>query len=542
MVATTINGWKPQIWDESGRPAWGDKIFATKDGGETWVNVFGGISDGEAGNTTGNEPIAVLYKNGFNWIEGESIHWAGSIEIDPFNPKRVFVTSGNGVYMADNFSPGERFRFNFAARGIEETVPLDIISIPDGPLITVIMDYDGFVHDDITKPVTGSRHEPRIGNTHGLDYAKLSPNVVVKVGGDDRQPDNNDYRFPLHYSQDTGRTWTAFATHPSPGQNYAGKIAVSSDGKAVVWAPQERGVLYRTDDWGATWAQIAGSFYRLPHIKADPVDPAVFYAFGGGIHRSNDTGKTFIRVSNRNMDWTNDMQVTPGVKGHIWVVGHAWDGVNGGFLARSTDGGETFHDVDPASDPRYTQRVQHAEAIGFGKAAPGADYPAIYMYGTIDGVLGIWQSIDEAATWVRVDDSRYGFGNLANGNFVRGDMNTFGVVYRSTAGRGVAARIPAEWLDNGTVSIRQPTVSRRPGHSPHVKLRGQVLTLNPLGGGPLRVTVYDLKGRMVFNKMYASAATLRSRDMVRSRGNYIVTVQNVARETVFSGKLTVVKH
>nr|AGS52490.1 xyloglucanase [uncultured bacterium contig00214] len=59
--------------------------------------------------------------------------------------------------------------------------------------------------------------------------------------------------------------------------------------------------------------------------------------------------------------------------------------------------------------------------------------------------MGIWQSADEAKSWTRIDDEKHAFGALANGNFVRGDMNTFGVVYRSTAGRGIAARMPAEW-------------------------------------------------------------------------------------------------
>ena len=88
-------------------------------------------------------PIAVLDKNGYNWIEGESIHWAGSIEFDPFNPKRVFVTSGNGIFMTDNLSPGKRFSWKFTVKDLEETVPEDLVSIPGGPLITVIGDYDG---------------------------------------------------------------------------------------------------------------------------------------------------------------------------------------------------------------------------------------------------------------------------------------------------------------------------------------------------------------------------------------------------------------
>ncbi|MDR2577532.1 MAG: hypothetical protein LBC70_01795, partial [Chitinispirillales bacterium] len=257
IVVSTINAWRTQFWDGSGNVAHGDRIYATGDGGATWSkNVLGDLWDGDAENITGNEQMAVLYKNGFNWIEGtdgkgESIHWAGSIEIDPFDPKRVFVTSGNGIYMADNFSPGERFRFNFTVRGIEETVPMDVVSIPGGPLITVIKDYDGFVHDNITRPVSGSRHYPQMGCTYGLDYAKLKPGVVVRAGGNDKPAGDREAVFPLYYSEDTARTWKPFVTNPGPmGQNYRGKISVSSDGRVVLWTPYQRGTIFRTDNWG----------------------------------------------------------------------------------------------------------------------------------------------------------------------------------------------------------------------------------------------------------------------------------------------------
>jgi hypothetical protein len=466
-------------------------------------------------------------------------HWAGSIEIDPFNPKRVFVTSGNGVYMADDFTTGKRFSFKFTVRGLEETVPLDVASIPGGPLVTVIMDYDGFVHDDISKPVRGSRHDPRTGNTYSVDYAKLKPNIVVRVGGDDKQESHSEYRFPLYYSEDTARTWKKFGTHPGPGQNYGGKIAVSSDGRVVLWAPREKSALYRTGDWGATWTQSVGSgISNTPFPKADPVDPAVFYAFGNGVWRSDDTGKTFTKAGG-SFSWTKDMAVTPGVRGHVWVTGHAWDGINGGFLARSVDGGATFQNIDPVDDPKYAQRVQHSEAIGFGKAAPGQTYPAIYICGTIDGAKGIWQSVDEAKSWVRVDDPRYVFGSLANGEFLRGDMNTFGVVYKSTAGRGIAARMPAEWLSgngNNTFAVRR--VAAKKNYSRGVKLRGGILSLTPPDGNPLNVVVYDLKGRTVFNRTYGSAVALNHRNLVGSRGVYLVTVRNVVnKETVFRGRI-----
>lgn len=536
IVVSSINAWKPQRWDNATRVGWGDKIFATTDGGSSWVDVFGNQTDSTIKLLDETAPIAVLGKNGYNWIEGESIHWAGSIEMDPFNPKRVFITSGNGIYMADNFSPGKRFTWNFTVRGLEETVPEDLVSIPGGPLITVIGDYDGFVHTNVTKPTIGNRHYPTLGSTTGIDYAKNNPAIIVRVGGNEKVDTAQDYLFPLYYSTDTAKTWKKFATHPGVAQNYKGKIAISSDGKVVLWNPQEKNVLLRTDNWGATWTTCAGVSGVKCFPTADPVNPDVFYAFSSEVYRSTDRGVSFSKVSNGSFSFTTDMQVTPGKEGHIWVVGFAWDGLNGGFLARSTDGGTTFIKIDPAVDPAYTQKVQHAEAIGFGKAAPGASYPAMYIYGTIGGVLGVYQSIDEAKSWTKIDDPQHRFGALANGNFVLGDANTFGVVYRSTAGRGIACRMPADWTT--------PTIRRITGNTTtlqqQVHLSQSFLQL-PAGSADaaFQLSIYDLLGRVVVCKTVTGPATIALRQLVKAHGSYIITVRSettllLARTCTFS--------
>jgi hypothetical protein len=46
------------------------------------------------------------------------------------------------------------------------------------------------------------------------------------------------------------------------------------------------------------------------------------------------------------------------------------------------------------------------QGLGFGKAAPGASYRAMYLDGKIDEVVGIYRSIDTGATGVRIDSPR----------------------------------------------------------------------------------------------------------------------------------------
>ena len=66
----------------------------------------------------------------------------------------------------------------------------------------------------------------------------------------------------------------------------------------------------------------------------------------------------------------------------------------------------------------------------------------MYVWGTIGGVRGLYRSTDSGATWSRINDDAHQYGGPGNGQFVMGDMNTFGVVYMSTAGRGIVYGTP----------------------------------------------------------------------------------------------------
>ena len=79
-------------------------------------------------------------------------------------------------------------------------------------------------------------------------------------------------------------------------------------------------------------------------------------------------------------------------------------GLSGGTLCHSSDGGRTF------------KKVPNHPAIGrlsFGKAAPGKDYPAIFVCSGGGGgaAAGIFRSDDEGATWVRINDAQHQWGN-----------------------------------------------------------------------------------------------------------------------------------
>jgi hypothetical protein len=90
--------------------------------------------------------------------------------------------------------------------------------------------------------------------------------------------------------------------------------------------------------------------------------------------------------------------------------------------------------------------VRYAAAVGFGKEAAGAAYPTVYLWGSVDGASaahGMYCSRDAGASWTRINDDAHQYGGPGDGQFVVGDMNAAGVVYMSTAGRGIVFGKPA---------------------------------------------------------------------------------------------------
>jgi photosystem II stability/assembly factor-like uncharacterized protein len=76
------------------------------------------------------------------------------------------------------------------------------------------------------------------------------------------------------------------------------------------------------------------------------------------------------------------------------------------------------------------------DAVGFGKAAPGKTYPAVFVLGNIKGLRARYRSDDEGQTWLRIDDDQHQFGT-ADVPMIVGDPRIYGRVYFTTGGRGV---------------------------------------------------------------------------------------------------------
>jgi photosystem II stability/assembly factor-like uncharacterized protein len=433
LVCSTINCYTAQYRWPDKRDNAGDHIFVSVDGGETWTNLFPKwlTADGTNANC---DP------DGNGWISGNAIHWAGSIEFDPFNPKRVWCISGNGMFRTDDITAAAP-KWKFASRGLEETVPLDIVSVPGGPLVTAIGDYDGARYTGNNIYASAPVHEPRIGTTVSLGYAPLKGAFVRAGHVTDYSTSPATESDVLYYSSDTAKTWTKLPT-PKAGKGYT---VLNADGSVILHRAEVGNTQYRSADKGVTWTTVTGLDGQSStcRIIPDPVDPKIMYVLDqqGWFMVSTDAGSSFAKRGRISDDakslYQNSsslMLAVPGKKGHLWIPldqYQLWQpgGYSRNGLALTEDGGATF--------TRFSS-VNACVAVGLGKAAPGKDYFTLYIWGAANnGPIGIYRSTDKGATWERINDDTHQFGGPGNGNFVVGDYNVYGRVYMSSVGRGL---------------------------------------------------------------------------------------------------------
>lgn len=394
MVACTEN-----LYVLQPNGAYGDSFYRTTDGGETWENL--------------NE-IMSLTDGGVEWLETTSMHWCSSMCIDPNDTDKVMVVSGNGIFSCDDIW-SDAPEFYFSAVGIEETVPYEVVSIPDGQLVSVIGDYDGFIQDDAEE--YGMVMSSTAGSMTDIAVAGQETDIWVKCGG-------NSSAFGFWYSEDAGETWTNVRRTPLDGKKiaYGGSVAVSADGNTFYWAPENGSYIYYSTDKGQTWTASEGGV-GAKQLAADPVNPDYVYAASSGsFYFSTDGGKTF--TTNQSLSLFSEARpVTEwGVEGKVYIAAMG--------LQVSTDNGQTFTRLDS---------VGYCGAVGLGIGETDDSPCTIFIWGKPKDCeeTGLYWSEDEGETWSRINDSLHQFGGPGNGYFVSGDMNVYGRVYMSTVGLGI---------------------------------------------------------------------------------------------------------
>lgn len=415
MVASQVSWWPDAIF------------FRTTDGGTTWTRIWDWagypsrslrylIDIAEVpwlnfGITSSSDPAVPTVKLG--WMNE-------SVEIDPHNSNRLMYGTGATIYGTENLTTwdtGGQVLIKPMVKGLEETAILDLVSPPVGaPVYSAMYDVGGFKHDDLTKVPTSMYTNPNFGGNSSIDYAELKPATMVRVGFATNSTGG------IAISTNAGGSWWQGQT--PGGATSGGNVAVSADGSTIVWAPGGATGVFVSTTFGSTWTAIPA----LPAgatIEADRVNPSKFYALSGStFYISTDKGATFTASAASNLPAARKFKAVYGYEGDIWLAGGSKTTAYG--LWHSTDSGATFSQF---------ANVEEADNVTFGKAAPGQTYPTVFIIGKVDGVRGVFRSINQGASWTRINDDQHQYGNF--GDAISGDPRVYGRLYLGTNGRGL---------------------------------------------------------------------------------------------------------
>ncbi len=391
----------------------GDTLFRSTDGGRTWADL---------GPKTVRDWSLTPYLT-FGGRDARLGWWIGALALDPFHPGHALYGTGATIWASEDVTNADRnaaTHWTVGAAGLEETAVITLVSPPAGAhLFSGLGDIGGFRHEDLAvSPAGGMFTNPVFNNTDSIDFAENNPMLVARVG---RGGGGTNGAF----SSDNGITWTPFPTAP-PGSRGSGSIAVSADGTTLVWAAQGAVPAFSRDK-GATWQASAGAGQGRGTVISDRMTAGTFYLMADGkLLASVDGGATFTPRGTL-PGGAQQLRAMPGRAGDLWLAA----GGNGVF--HSTDGGTTFAHVGD---------LPNADRLGFGKAAPGRAYPALYVTGqTRGGASGVFCSNDAGQTWVRINDDAHQYGY--SGQEVTGDPRIYGRVYMGSNGRGILYGDPA---------------------------------------------------------------------------------------------------
>ena len=230
-----------------GDVSYGDGVYKSTDGGKTWTNV--GLAD---------------------------THHIAQIRIHPHNPDLVYVAA-----MGHAFGPN-------AERGVFRT--------QDGGATweKVLYKSDKAGAADLTMDATN----PRI--LYASIYEQVRNFWSLTSGG----PDSGIWK-----STDGGDNWTELTDNKGLPTGLKGKIGLSvSPAKpdrvwAIIEAEDKKSGVYRSDDSGATWAQLTSNrdLIQRPwyycHIFADPQDADTVYISNLKVWKSTDGGTNYIEIT-----------------------------------------------------------------------------------------------------------------------------------------------------------------------------------------------------------------------------------------------------
>ncbi|MCH5274437.1 MAG: endoglucanase [Lachnospiraceae bacterium] len=434
----------------------GDMIFLSYDYGNTWECKLYDLSIGKMEFDT--PYMRPCYNGGHNLI-----HWLSDIKCNPFNPDELWFNTGTGIFVTRNLTSPTAI-FSDCCKGLEETVHLNIYSLPAGEVqvIDILGDLGGFAFRDLDTPCENSFSDVD-GNRYitciNADFSDYQPQTVIITprgnwsgktkGGLILSHDQcrSFERLPMPYGL-SSRIDSLLVRIEQPNIN-SGWVAMSPDCRNIVWSIAEgqrlpMDAVVSSTDGGKSFVRtrIMGADGDSPCLKvyADRVNSSLMYGFGSDsqFYISKDGGLSFLRymtppdcpsVDFGMIDCSNKVEIRA-ESGREGVL----------YLALGTFG--LFKMLyDSTSDSlqliRLTKEGDAVFRFGLGLLQTGGCYlqedKAFYICGIIDGSYGFYRSLNQGTSWQRINTDKQMFGDI---NSIDGDCRTFGRFYIATGSLG----------------------------------------------------------------------------------------------------------
>lgn len=431
-------------------PSNANDVYVGTNGGKVVLSTNGGS------NWSGPTRVSVSAPD-IPWLAWAHDGWLsnGDMRFDPTRPNLLYFAEGTGVLHTPPPTTGAPVTWISQSAAIEQLVSNWIISPPGGSPIVASWDRPAFTISDpnVYRSRYGIDNVNEIQHGSSCDWASASPSTIVCVA-DTWGADSSGY------SRDGGSTWSRFAALPSDigTRHYGGSIAASTS-LNFVWVPSNCGDPFYTTNAGRSWTRIAipgipqndcgwhaAYFLDRQMVVADRSRPNTFYMYNdgagvaaaAGLWKSSDGGAVWSRLTSKPLesrgasDFSVQMRSVPGIAGDFYFT----SGRQSGKHPADQSFWECVDD-QTATQCHSIANVKEVFSFGFGKAATGKRYPAVFIYGWVNNVLGIWRSDNHCATWTRISDG-FPTESLDSVKVIEGDNNIYGRAYVGFAGSGYA--------------------------------------------------------------------------------------------------------
>jgi photosystem II stability/assembly factor-like uncharacterized protein len=415
---------------QSGHGNYNAKIFRSTNEGVTWTTIYPGYN------------LSQLHSpRNAAWIPPPDAFAGNTSSLVILNHQEVWFGDFTGVFRTlDITAPVTSTTplFEDLPWGDEELVIDDLASPPSGAFLFVgCYDVCGFriTNPNVIPTAPAWRWTSPHFETFGIDFCESHPVSVVRSSANSSTGTGG----VIAKSSDGGITWTDVYTN---GVN-AKVTYSSSDTNNFLFAAYNYSIpqnLKYTLNGGTTFSNcngvpatiFNGAFYDAfsKPFTSDRINGSKFYAFSTGtVYVSTDNGVNFSAAATGLPLGGNGtgvphrvLEASPYTEGDLWLA------IDISGLYHSTNSGASF-----------TQNTffNQCYTVSVGPAIGNSIYPTVFAFGkkAIGNVWGLYRSIDDGATWLRINDNTH---QLSNGpRALEADRQTPGRVFMGSGGRGV---------------------------------------------------------------------------------------------------------